>query len=65
MEETLENNYLTAAIEALNKLMTSDISPRMASKIVRFRQTLSNYAATSSKGAKDADGKEVNDVYTV
>lgn len=48
--ETLENNYLAAAIDALNKVVTSDVSPRLASKIVRFRQILSNYATTNGKG---------------
>lgn len=50
MVNELENNYLTAAIDALNKVVTSDVSPRLASKIVRFRQILSNYAATNGKG---------------
>lgn len=93
--ETLENNYLAAAIDALNKVVTSDVSPRLASKIVRFRQILSNYAATNGKGkgtqtaidfeananaaaaeianaaaanaecAKDANGNEIADIYTV
>lgn len=68
--ETLENNYLVAAIDALNKVVTSDVSPRLASKIVRFRQILSNYAATAEnatngEGAKDANGNEIADVYTV
>lgn len=49
MENELENNYLAAAIDALNKVVTSDVSPRLASKIVRFRQILSNYAATGGK----------------
>jgi hypothetical protein len=50
MENELVNNYLTAAIDALNKVVTSDVSPRLASKVVRFRQILSNYAATNGKG---------------
>lgn len=50
MVNELENNYLAAAIDALNKVVTSDVSPRLASKIVRFRQILSNYAATDGKG---------------
>lgn len=49
MENELENNYLAAAIDALNKVVTSDVSPRLASKIVRFRQILSNYATTNGK----------------
>ena len=50
MVNELENNYLAAAIDALNKVVTSDVSPRLASKIVRFRQILANYAATNGKG---------------
>lgn len=95
MANELENNYLAAAIDALNKVVTSDVSPRLASKIVRFRQILSNYAATNGKGkgtqtaidfeananaaaaeiannaaanaegAKDANGNEIADTYTV
>ena len=40
----LEKNYVTAAIDALNTLLTSDVSPRMASKIARFRNVLKDYA---------------------
>lgn len=87
MEKELETNYLAAAIDALNKVVTSDVSPRLASKIVRFRQILSTYAATNGKdkgtqtaidfdantaaenaengGAKDANGDEIADIYTV
>lgn len=74
----LENNYVTAAIDALNTLLTSDISPRMASKIARFRSVLKDYAngkgkgkgaqtaiQFESEGAKDANGNDVNDIYTV
>lgn len=50
MENELETNYLAAAIDALNKVVTSDVTPRLASKIVRFRQILSNYAVTNGKG---------------
>lgn len=50
MVNELEHNYLAAAIDALNKVVTSDVSPRLASKIVRFRQILSNYAAANGKG---------------
>lgn len=76
---TLEKNYVTAAIDALNTLLTSDVSPRMASKIARFRNVLKDYAKTSNGGAQmainfdanadggatDANGNAVNDVYTV
>lgn len=75
----LEKNYVTAAIDALNTLLTSDVSPRMASKIARFRNVLKDYAKTSNGGAQrvinfdanadggatDANGNAVNDVYTV
>lgn len=78
---TLEKNYVTAAIDALNTLLTSDVSPRMASKIARFRNVLKDYGKTSNgglqraidfdanaengEGATDANGNTVNDVYTV
>lgn len=79
METTLENNYLAAAIDALNKVVTSDVSPRLASKVVRFRKILTDYAATNGKGkgtqtainfdenggTKDANGNEITDIYTV
>lgn len=79
METTLENNYLAAAIDALNKVITSDVSPRLASKVVRFRKILTDYAATNGKGkgtqtainfdenggAKDANSNEITDIYTV
>lgn len=78
MENELETNYVTAAINALNTLLTSDVSPRMASKIARFRNVLKDYANGNGKGkgaqkainfegegAKDANGNAVNDVYTV
>ena len=81
----LEKNYVTAAIDALNTLLTSDVSPRMASKIARFRNVLKDYAKTTAnatetaaeiantaaenaangEGATDANGNEVNDIYTV
>lgn len=47
----LEKNYVTAAIDALNTLLTSDVSPRMASKIARFRNVLKDYAKTSDTEA--------------
>lgn len=72
MANELENNYLAAAINALNTLLTSDVSPRMASKIARFRKVLKDYEAETKQpkidfegGAKDANGNEINDVYTV
>lgn len=95
MKDELETNYLAAAIDALNKVVTSDVSPRLASKVVRFRKTLQDYAKqhngglqtaidfdanaaetaneianTAAKnaengGAKDANGNEIADVYTV
>lgn len=52
--EALENNYLAAAIDALNKVVTSDVSPRLASKVVRFRKILTDYTATNGKGAQTA-----------
>lgn len=70
----METNYVTAAIDALNTLLCSDISPRMASKIAKFRKVLADYGkqggnqrviAEMVNGAKDADGKEIADVYTV
>lgn len=74
----MENNYLAAAIDALNKVVTSDVSPRLASKVVRFRKILTDYANANkgkgtqtaiefaeTDGAKDANSNEINDVYTV
>lgn len=72
----LENNYLAAAIDALNKVVTSDVSPRLASKVVRFRKILTDYTNANKgkgtqtaiefvEGAKDANGNDINDVYTV
>lgn len=68
----LETNYVTAAIDALNTLLCSDVTPRLASKITRFRKMLSEYVSANGNqrvikemitdGAKDANG---NDVYTV
>ena len=49
---TLEKNYVAAAIDALNTVLTSDVSPRMASKIARFRNVLKDYAKTSNGGAQ-------------
>lgn len=74
----MENNYLAAAIDALNKVVTTDVSPRLASKVVRFRKILTDYANANkgkatqraiefaeTDGATDANGNEINDVYTV
>lgn len=73
--DDLQKQYVTAAIDALNTLLTSDVSPRLASKIARFRKVLKDYAENEAAknavnfddlgGAKDADGNDVNDVYTV
>lgn len=75
MENELETNYVAAAIAALNTLLTSDVSPRMASKIARFRNVLKDYASGKDKGegaqkainfeGEGANGNTVNDVYTV
>lgn len=74
MENTLEKNYICAAIDALNRVVTSDVTPRLASKVVRFRNILQEYAKTHNGtqtaiefpgGAEDADGNEIADVYTV
>lgn len=75
MENTLEKNYICAAIDALNRVVTSDVTPRLASKVVRFRTMLQEYVKTydggtrtaieSPGGAKDADGNEIADVHTV
>lgn len=78
--DDLQKQYVTAAIDALNILLTSDVSPRLASKIARFRKVLKDYAENEATkkdatqtainfddlgGAKDANGNDVNDVYTV
>ena len=70
--DDLQKQYVTAAIDALNTLLTSEITPRLASKIARFKVVLTDYAKTVNAektamdgGAKDADGKDINDVYTV
>lgn len=72
MAKELENNYLAAAINALNTLLTSDVTPRMASKIARFRKVLKEYEADLKQvetdfegGAKDANGNEIADIQTV
>lgn len=68
MEKTLEKNYICAAIDALNRVVTSDVTPRLASKVVRFRAMLQEYVKTyngATQTAKDADGNEIADVYTV
>lgn len=73
----LEKNYVDAAISALNTLMISDITPRMASKVARFRKVLQDYAKErnggtqrviefdENGGAKDANGNDIADIYTV
>lgn len=75
--DDLQKQYVTAALDALNTLLTSDISPRLASKIARFKAVLNDYAKTVAKsnatqtkidfegGAKDANGNDINDIYTV
>lgn len=73
MTET-EKNIITAAINALNTVLTSDVSPRLASKVVRFKKILSDYIKTNKQAtidfenvgkATDNDGKEITDIYTV
>lgn len=70
--DDLQKQYVTAAIDALNILLTSEITPRLASKIARFKVVLTDYAKTVTPekpamdgGAKDANGNDVTDVYTV
>lgn len=48
-DNPLEKEYITAAIDALNRVMLSDVSPRLTSKIARFRKVLQEYA-------KECDG---------
>lgn len=73
MTET-EKNIVLAAINALNTVLTSDVSPRLASKVVRFKKILSDYIKTNTQTtidfanvgkATDNDGKEIADIYTV
>ncbi len=73
MTET-EKNIVLAAINALNTVLTSDVSPRLASKVVRFKKILSDYIKTNTQTtidfanvgkATDNDGKEITDIYTV
>lgn len=70
--DDLQKQYVSAALDALNKLLTSEITPRLASKIARFKVVLTDYAKTVTAeknamdgGAKDANGNDVTDVYTV
>lgn len=48
MTET-EKNIVLAAINALNTVLTSDVSPRLASKVVRFKKILSDYIKTNKQ----------------
>ena len=73
MTET-EKNIVSAAINALNTVLTSDVSPRLASKVVRFKKILSDYIKTNTQTtidfanvgkATDSNGKEIADIYTV
>lgn len=72
MTET-EKNIVTAAINALNTVLTSDVSPRLASKVVRFKKILSDYIKDKQTSidfenvdkATDSNGKEIADIYTV
>lgn len=73
MTET-EKNIITAAINALNTVLTSDVSPRLASKVVRFKKILSDYIKNNKQTtidfenagkATNSDGKEIADIYTV
>lgn len=73
MTET-EKNIVLAAINALNTVLTSDVSPRLASKVVRFKKILSDYIKTNTQTtidfanvgkATDNEGKEIADIYTV
>lgn len=70
MNET--ENIVAAAINALNLVLTSDVSPRLASKVVRFKKILTDYLKnTPTKDfenvgkATDNNGKEIADIYTV
>lgn len=70
--DDLQKQYVTAALDALNTLLTSEITPRLASKIARFKVVLTDYAKTVTAeknamdgGAKDANGNDVTDLYTV
>lgn len=73
--DPLETDYITAAIDALNKVMLSDVTPRLTSKIARFRKVLQDYAKERNggtqrviefgEGAKDANGNEIADTVTV
>lgn len=42
--DDLQKQYVSAAISALNALLTSEITPRLASKIARFKVVLTDYA---------------------
>lgn len=72
MTET-EKNIVAAAINALNTVLTSDVSPRLASKVVRFKKILSDYIKDKQTTidfenvgkATDSNGKEIADIYTV
>lgn len=76
MDET-EKNIVAAAIDALNLVLTSDVSPRLASKVVRFKKILSDYIKQNQQNlqktidfenvgkATDSNGKEIADIYTV
>lgn len=75
--EKTEIQYIAAAIDALNALITRDVTPRLITKIARFRKILSEYAKSirnapkqtriefEGEGAKDANGENVTDIYTV
>lgn len=75
--EKTEIQYIAAAIDALNVLMTQDVTPRLITKIARFRKVLAEYAKSIrnapkqtkiefiEEGAKDANGENVTDIYTV
>lgn len=52
MTET-EKNIVLAAINALNTVLTSDVSPRLASKVVRFKKILSDYIKTNTQTTID------------
>lgn len=70
----IEKNIVLAATNALNAVLTSDVSPRLASKVVRFKKILSDYIKTNTQTtidfenvgkATDSNGKEIADIYTV
>lgn len=75
--EKTEVQYIAAAIDALNALITRDVTPRLITKIARFRKILAEYAKSirnapkqtqiefGGDGAEDANGNNVADVYTV